>query len=159
MLRISLWVARTDGLYGDGNPTFDKDGNFYGTTQGGGISGNGTVFEMSPGGHGKWSERIVYSFLGAASPSSGIVFDAAGNAYGNTSEGGESGDGTIFQLAAPIQNGNYNLIWSFNGSDGAVPIGGLLLDSAGNIYGATYRGGSQEGDCGATAGCVELPTR
>ena len=145
--------GQDDGLYGDGNPTFDKNGNFYGTTQGGGISGNGTVFEMSPGRHGKWTESIVYSFPSAASPSSGIVFDAAGNAYGSTSEGGESGDGTIFQLAAPIQNGNYNLIWSFNGSDGAVPIGSLLLDSAGSIYGATYRGGSEDGDCGATAGC------
>ncbi|MGA9475518.1 MAG: choice-of-anchor tandem repeat GloVer-containing protein [Terriglobales bacterium] len=110
-----------DGSGGVGNPTFDKDGNFYGTTQGGGISGNGTVFEMSPGRHGKWSESIVYSFPSVADPSSGIVFDAAGNAYGSTSDGGESGDGTIFQLTPPIQNGNYNLIWSFNGSDGAVP--------------------------------------
>jgi uncharacterized repeat protein (TIGR03803 family) len=145
--------GQNDGVFGSGNLVFDKDVNLYGTTQGGGISGNGTVFEMSPGRHGKWSEKIVYSFPSAANPSSGIVFDAAGNAYGNTSEGGEYSDGTIFQLAAPIQNGNYNLIWSFNGSDGAVPIGRLLLDSTGNIYGATYRGGTQDGDCGATAGC------
>jgi uncharacterized repeat protein (TIGR03803 family) len=142
-----------DGASGWGNPIFDVAGNLYGTTQGGGATGGGTVFELIPGKHGKWSETTLYSFEGQPNPSSGIVFDAAGNAYGTTMEGGDSAAGTVFELVAPVQNGRYQLLWSFNDSNGDLPIGSPVLDKAGNLYGATFRGGSEEGDCSGVSGC------
>jgi len=142
-----------DGSSGWGNPTFDAAGNLYGTTQGGGATGGGTVFELTPGKHGKWSETILYSFSAEPYPSSGIVFDAAGNAYGDTMFGGNSASGSVFELTAPVQKGNYKLLWSFNGSDGDLPTGSPVLDKAGNLYGATFAGGPQQPDCSGENGC------
>jgi uncharacterized repeat protein (TIGR03803 family) len=66
------------------------------------------------------------------------MFDAAGNLYGTTHNGGASGYGTVFQLT-PV--GALNVLYSFTGgSDGAYPEAGLISDMAGNLYGTTYAG-------------------
>ena len=72
------------------------------------------------------------------------MFDTAGNIYGTTAGGGKYGDGTVFELAAPVGKGSYKekVLWNFNGADGALPFGSLILDSAGDLYGTTYQGGS-----------------
>jgi len=75
----------------------DKSGNVYGTTSSQ-ISGNGTVFELAPGG----TETVLYSFTGGvdgANPTGGLFLDAAGNLYGTAYQGGQFGDGTVFKLA------------------------------------------------------------
>jgi uncharacterized repeat protein (TIGR03803 family) len=72
------------------------------------------------------------------------VFDAAGNIYGTTTYGGSSNDGTVFELMPQVGKSSYKqrVLRSFNGADGEWPNGGVILDNAGNLYGATAFGGS-----------------
>jgi uncharacterized repeat protein (TIGR03803 family) len=86
--------------------------------------------------------NVLYRFTGrdGAIPHGGVIFDAAGNLYGTTHNGGTSGYGTVFQLTP---SGALNVLHSFTGgSDGAYPAGGLIADTAGNLYGTTYGGGT-----------------
>ncbi len=142
--------AGHDGDEAFGTPVLDKAGNLYGTTIFGGDPrcqyGCGTVYRLHPITKGKkkgeWTESILLSFRGGedgAYPAAGIVFDAAGNIYGDT----VGGDGTVFELLAPVGSGGYKekVLWSFNGADGFEPGDSLILDSAGNLYGTTMQGG------------------
>ena len=127
-----------------------SDGNFYGTTLGGGttnfisyegVYGYGTVFRISPGG----TETTLYSFVGfpdGFGPSSGLVQGSDGNFYGTTEYGGAygegccSGYGTVFRISA---SGSYTSLYSFGShpSDGEYPSAGLVQGSDGNFYGTT----------------------
>jgi uncharacterized repeat protein (TIGR03803 family) len=130
----------------------DEAGNVYGTTWFGGAYNSGTIYKLSPG-TGRWKFEILYSFEGGPGdgslPWAGIVFDAAGNIYGTTSAGGEYGAGTVFELGAGAGKGSYKekVLWSFNGTDGSLPSDSLILDNAGDLYGATYSGGASIGYC------------
>lgn len=138
----------TDGQYPIGLIR-DGSGNLYGTTPNGGVYGVGTVFELSPAGGGSWTESFLYSFnpntLDGWSPTSGLVFDAAGNLYGTTSSGGAAVVGAVFELS-PATGGGWteSVIHSFesNGIDGVGPAAGLTIDAAGNLYGDTLNGGA-----------------
>jgi uncharacterized repeat protein (TIGR03803 family) len=96
----------TDGSSPSSGLIFDSSGNLYGTTQAGGGtacagSGCGTVFELTPDGTGGWAETLLYSFQGGSDgqgPSSGLIFDQAGNLYGTTLYGGTNSGGTVFEL-------------------------------------------------------------
>jgi uncharacterized repeat protein (TIGR03803 family) len=117
----------------------DPKGNLFGTTQKGGAFGNGTVFRITPTG----LERVYYSFQGGADgelPSSPLILDSKGNLYGTTYQGGAPGFGTVFQISA---DGTERVLYSFaGGTDGAGPVGGLVRDLKGNLYGTTYQGGT-----------------
>jgi hypothetical protein len=100
-------------------------------------------------------ELVIHSFPGVPDgqyPTGGMVFDAAGNLYGATSEGGASGCGfggcgAVFELS-PQTGGGWveQIVYDFpGGSGGAQPEGNLLMDSAGNLYGTTDAGGSGHG--------------
>jgi len=154
----------TDGAHPSTPVIFDTQGNLYGTTEYGGAYGLGAIFELTPGGSGTWTESILYSFAAGSrygADPSGLVVDASGNLYGTTMYGGGSGCendlgcGTVFKLA-PITGGgwSYSLLHSFTGgSDGGSGGGGLVLDSAGNLYGATFSGGNLSGCPSYFAGC------
>ena len=135
----------TDGVSPSGL-IFDSFGNLYGTTASGGISGLGTAFELTPDGHGGWSENVLHNFGGpdGAEPSSGLIFDFAGNLYGTTLAGWDSNIGTIFKLT-PKADGEWaeNVLYNFNG-DGYMPSSTLISDAAGNLYGTTQGGGEGE---------------
>ncbi len=135
----------SDGRYPYGGLTFDAAGNLYGTTPLGGAFERGTGFELTPNGDGSWTESVLHSFNGSdgAYPYAGLTFDAAGNLYGSTADGGSGAWGTVFELT-PNGDGAWieSVLHSFNGSDGAYPCAGLTFDAAGNLYGTTEDGGS-----------------
>jgi uncharacterized repeat protein (TIGR03803 family) len=79
--------------------TLDASGNLYGTTFYGGIAGYGTVFKMTPGASGRWTETVIYDFLyGEGNPDAGLALDATGNLFSRTDNGGEYGFGTVFEV-------------------------------------------------------------
>jgi uncharacterized repeat protein (TIGR03803 family) len=142
---LHSFTGGSDGATPDGGLIEDSSGALYGTTTAGGTAGQGTVYRLK----GR-KETVLYSFAGGstdgADPQAGLVMDAAGNLYGTTSAGGPAGNGTVFKLAAPQQkNGAWTetVLYSFGtGTDGATPIGGVVLDAAGNLYGTTSAGGT-----------------
>jgi uncharacterized repeat protein (TIGR03803 family) len=129
------------------------------------------IFAMGSVASAAWKEKVLYSFQGGtdgSTPAGGVVFDAAGNLYGATEQGGGSDCkptgycGTVFQLKPPAQKGGAwteTVLHVFVGvtsteHDGADPGGGLVIDAAGNLYGTTAYGGS--GNCvlvGIEGGC------
>jgi uncharacterized repeat protein (TIGR03803 family) len=143
----------------------DDAGNFYGTTFRGGAYGGGSVFRLKRAAGGAWSERVLYSFCLAGFPLckdgqrayAGVVFDGAGNLYGTTEQGGgntcgETSCGTVYKLT-PTRSGGWRhtVLYAFpNPADGSFPTGGVVVDKAGNLYGATVAGGigGCSGGCG-----------
>jgi uncharacterized repeat protein (TIGR03803 family) len=131
-----------DGAYPFAGLLVDKVGNLYGTTDVGGSFGYGTVFKLDRSG----TETLLHSFTNTggdgAYPLAGLVMDTAGNLYGTTNDGGSSGYGTVFKLDS---SGTETVLHSFtnsSGGDGAYPFAGLVMDTAGNLYGTTIQGGS-----------------
>jgi len=145
---IHTFTGGADGSIPEGGLVSDSKGNLYGTTTGGGLSGGGTVFELSPASDGTWSEQVLHNFGYGGDggfPFGGVVFDSKGDIYGTTVYGG-AGEGTVFQLV-PGGNGTWteNILYNFTGaSDGGSPYAGVVLDRAGNIYGTTAGGGAFE---------------
>ncbi|MGB9490645.1 MAG: choice-of-anchor tandem repeat GloVer-containing protein, partial [Terriglobales bacterium] len=131
----------TDGLTPASDLVF-KEGNLYGTTEYGGSTNNGTVFELSPGSGSTWTETILYSFTGGTdgcNPYQGVSLDPQGNMYGTTEGCGNArGAGSVYELSP---NGTMIPIWDFTaGTDGAQPYCTVLRDSKGNLYGTSNTG-------------------
>ncbi|MGC2112385.1 MAG: choice-of-anchor tandem repeat GloVer-containing protein [Candidatus Korobacteraceae bacterium] len=156
----------SEGQYPDSALIFDAAGNLYGTTDGGGIHDDGTLFELSPREDGSWTNKVLHSFNNNGrdgwSPGGGLIFDAAGNLYGTTYYGGihaaSGGYGTVFELLLR-QDGSWTEkilhSFNFNGVDGAYPDAALVFDAQGNLYGTTAGGGSHAcPDTGNNCGTV-----
>ena len=139
-----------DGTYPHAGMVFDSQGNLYGTTLGGGTSGDGTIFELTRNSEGGWTETILHSFNGTygSQPSGGVVIDASGNLYGTTYFGGGStacngGCGVVYELAVKSGGGwTYKVLHDFNNNDGGNPSGSVTVDARGNVYGSTSQGGA-----------------
>src|SRR5579885_2849737 len=142
------FVPPPKGSVPDGGVIRDSAGNLYGTTLNGGSAGGGVVFKVTPSGH----QTILHNFTGRADgglPFAGVIRDAAGNLYGTTSAGGSADWGTVYRIDAA---GNETVLYSFQGgADGGLPYGGVVRDSAGNLYGTTQYGGNVSA-CGGN-GC------
>jgi uncharacterized repeat protein (TIGR03803 family) len=126
----------------------DNKGDLFGTTEyGGNAGGYGTVFEITAAG----KLKLLHSFAGmpdGSNPYASLVRDTAGNLYGTTFYGGVNGYGSVFELS---KSGKLSVLHSFNYSpDGGHPVGGLIIDQAGNLYGTTSAGGDTS--CGFS-GC------
>lgn len=130
----------TDGANPIGGVIRTAAGNLFGTTENGG-TGGGVVFKMDPRGN----ETVLYTFRSfsiGVSPGAGLVRDSGGNLYGTTLLGGPSDDGVVFKLHPGDKN--VTVLHSFSGSDGMTPLGPLVLDSSGDLYGTTGGGGASE---------------
>jgi hypothetical protein len=97
-----------------------------------------------------WAGQItLYTFCtqqfctDGAYPYAGMIFDSAYNLYGTTQQGGtDLGGGTVFQLTRTSSGWTHTVLHSFlDGSDGANPVGPLVMDPAGDIYGVASGGG------------------
>ena len=127
--------------YTDAGLVPDSAGNLYGTTLDGGVYGTGTVFELTRGSKGRWTEQVLHDFEGGndgEAPYASPILDTAGNLYGTTCYGGVSGNGTVFELT--LTNGKWTdrVLYQFTGGkDGSQPWSGLILDATGNLYGTT----------------------
>ena len=142
----------SDGAQPNGPLLQASDGNFYGTTRGGGRSGCnvgcGVVYKLTPSGE----VSVLYAF--GASPSDGdrplgrLIQGRDGALYGVTSSGGAYGGGTAFRVTL---GGTYSVLHSFGASpsDGVVPVGSLVEASDGSFYGATASGGANH--------CANIP--
>jgi uncharacterized repeat protein (TIGR03803 family) len=150
-----------DGAIPQGNLVMDAAGNLYGTTTTGGSGsgcfiGCGTVFELSPGAQGKWTEKVLYSFLNSGqdetSPNS-LILDAAGNLYGTTSTSYgtcvfSTGCGIVFKLTRRAQGQwSQKVLYKFDGTHGSDPVG-LTMDAGGHLFGTTGLGGAGSCSCG-----------
>jgi hypothetical protein len=175
----SFQGGANDGFVPAGGVVFDKQGNLYGATTGGGPStcapfGSecGTVFQLSPPAQkgGSWTETLLYQFQGKGSndgsvPNGGLIIDAAGNLYGVTAYGGtgyclllgsNAGCGTVYKISPPQQQGGAwteTILYSFaTAKEGYLAIGNLVFDGAGNLYGATWFGGDKGTTCDSLYG-------
>jgi len=140
-----------DGAYPASEVIRDISGNLYGTTESGGSSqceeGCGTVFRLSPNPDGTWSETVLYTFCTEENctdgqyPVAGLTIDSAGNLYGVTLTG------AVFELSPPVVPADpwtYTLLFQFGlrFGGGIDPMGRMIFDDSGNLYGTTYEGGT-----------------
>ncbi|MGO9166541.1 MAG: choice-of-anchor tandem repeat GloVer-containing protein, partial [Candidatus Sulfotelmatobacter sp.] len=149
---LYTFAGQPDGYGPEGSLIFDSEGNLYGTTYFGGTDQAGTVFELSPGSGGTWTEKILYNFTGGQDgeyPDAGLIFDSKGNLYGTTSQGGFYNWGTVFELI-PGAGGTWaeTILCSFGSSgfsDALFPANSLIQDQAGNLYGNAQGGANYSG--------------
>ncbi len=159
---IYEFARENDGSSPWAGVVIGPNGALYGTTRFGGPAGYGTVFEVAPPPRicsrvlCYWNETVLYDFMGGSDGSGpafgNLAFDQAGSLYGTTQYGGGTGCsgqgcGVAFELA-PSQGGQWteSILHSFgSGNDGQYPLGGVIFDMAGNLYGTTSQGGSDVG--------------
>lgn len=140
---LHTFTGGSDGGWSDSGLIFDSAGNLYGVTWG----PQSVVFKLAPNPDGSWTESVLCQFKGGKhgyTLRAHLIFDSAGNLYGTTKDGGLDGYGIVFELI-PNPDGTWTkrTLHQFTGGrDGANPDGGLIFDSAGNLYGTTPLGGS-----------------
>jgi len=143
----------TDGATPHAGLVRGADGNFYGTTGGGGdnVYDAGTVFRMTPAG----KLTTLYSFCSQGGPDctdglyplAGLVQGTDAKFYGTTARGGASTGGTVFSITAA---GELTTLYSFENTctDGCYPVAALVQGTDGNFYGTTSTGGPPPGGDG-----------
>jgi uncharacterized repeat protein (TIGR03803 family) len=142
-----------DGQNPQASLILDASGNLYGTTIGDGpfINGSfvsGTVFELTRTAGGGWKYKVLHSFGTSTDGGfslNGLFADSAGNLYGSTHNGGSQGVGMVFELSPQLDGVWITRIlhdFTLGGTDGLSPSAGVIMDSAGNLYGTTQGGGT-----------------
>lgn len=126
----------------------DSAGDLYGTLYQGGAFFGGVAYELARFGSG-WTESTVHSFTGGndgSGPTSVLIFDGNGNLYGTTEFGGGSGYcdnggcGSVFELTPSSSGWDSQVLYNFPGLSNNIPVGGVIFDPAGNLYGTFVDG-------------------
>ena len=153
---IYTFTDGADGKYPTAGLVADQVGNLYGATSADGAASGGVVFELSPSGGG-WTFHPIYALpngnpqqscyrpisAGCSGPWGNLLLDSAGNLYGTTYSNGTYQSGNVFKLSPSNGSWTYTDLYDFTGgSDGANPIGSLILDADGNLFGTTANGGA-----------------
>lgn len=148
---LHVFTGQPDGAFPMAGLVADANGNLYGTTASGGASNKGTVFEIAADG----TESVLLSFGGkrGVSPETRLIIDGDDNLYGTTAFGGDkncperiepSGCGVVFKVAP---DGTETVLHAFTGvGDGNEPLGALVMDASGDLYGTTQFGGLGDGN-------------
>jgi uncharacterized repeat protein (TIGR03803 family) len=164
---LYTFTGGADGANPLSRVVFGPQGLLYGSASAGGITtcqfqgltGCGTLFTLRPPVtfcrtvRCPWTETVIHSFSGGVDgwqPNDDLIFDTAGNMYGIASDGGLYGNcngfpgcGVAFKFTRSGNSWNESVLWNFGqGIDGVIPIGGLVFDTSGNLYGETYAGGA-----------------
>ncbi len=150
---VSIYSFSYDELNNPTSLIIDAAGNLYGTTEYGGTSDFGEVFELSPSSTG-WKINYPHNFKALPDgqyPTGGVILDSGGNLYGTSSQGGASSAcscGTVFRLKSSNGGTRWTeaVMKSFDGAPGSGPIAGVVMDSANNLYGLTYYSGVEQGN-------------
>jgi len=153
-----------DGFDPSGGLVVDAAGNLYGVTTWGGLYDGGTIFELTPGNNG-WTETILYNFCPQPGcpegrPLSALTLGPDGVLYGVASA---LGSGAAFELTPGGGGWTLTVLYTFCGlpqcADGEDPVGNLVLDADGNLYGTAADGGlgCPDGGCGAVFVLHPLP--
>ena len=132
---------------------FDPTGHLFGTAYDAGANGDGLVFTLVHSTPASWTELALYAFNGGNdgnAPVGNLAFDRSGDIFGGTYVGGPNLSGTVFKLSRLgallyVESVIYHFQGQAfgNGADGANPTAGVVMDSAGNLYGTTDYGGAQ----------------
>ena len=140
---IYSFQGGNDGAQPEAGLIVDPSGNLYGGTYYGGALGGGTVYELAPSG-GSWTFNVLHNFYGTQwGLASRLTMDPAGNLYGTTQFGGANGDGNVFELTPSAGSWTYTDLHDFTyGSDGGTPVGPVIVDASGNLYGTAFGGGA-----------------
>jgi uncharacterized repeat protein (TIGR03803 family) len=144
-----------DGALPKAGFTIDKAGNLYGTTFAGGVAdGYGSVFKVAHKGS-SWVLTPLYDFQGGndgAYPYARLIFGPDGSLYGTTAFGGNGKFGTVFRLKPQATicgtvtcAWNETVLFAFDGSNGNQPVGNIVFDAAGSLYGTTSYAGYGSG--------------
>jgi uncharacterized repeat protein (TIGR03803 family) len=149
---IYQFPDQSEGFEPMGDLAFDHAGNLYGATKFGGNcfvdNGCGIVFQLTRSGSG-WTKTTLHNFTDqpdGALPYSGVIMDRSGNLYGTTAAGGAGDWGTVYELTPSGGGWTETILYRFqNLDDGNQPLGGMVMDAAGNLYGTTSGGGSGGG--------------
>lgn len=157
---LHTFSGGSDGAGPQGGLVMDSSGSLYGTAYSGGVNHTGTVFRLSPPAPGVsgWGFSVLYSFGtgksgDAANPVAPLLIDGSGALYGTSQSGGGGcpsftpfGCGAVFKLTPPAAGQvtwTESVLYAFtSGADGYQPLGGLIADKAGALYGTTSGGGS-----------------
>jgi len=123
-------------------PVIDSNGNLFGTTRHGGKNDGGTLFELV---HGAGTITTLASFTGPNGqfPDGGLLMDSQGDIFGITNNGGSHGNGAAFEWSP--SSSTLTLLASFTNAIGIRPLGNLVMDSGGNLFGVTALGGGHAG--------------
>jgi len=144
-----------DGRNPNAGLVFDAAGNLYGTITcvACGSNDQGGAFVLTPNPDGTWTESTIafFDWYWSGAPPHAMIFDAAGNIYGTTSEGIDIA-GSVYELkagtAASVSLPSYwqlDVLHRFNWNDGSEPLATLVFDASGNLYGTTSHGGRRGG--------------
>jgi uncharacterized repeat protein (TIGR03803 family) len=138
--------SRTEGGWPEASLIMDAAGNLYGTASAGGSTNGGTVFELSPSGN-TWNFTLIYALVetgypGGGGPRGSVLMDAAGKLYGTTYADGAYVQGSVFELTPTNGQWAFISLHDFDSlQDGEYPVGNLLMDANGNLFGTTLFGG------------------
>lgn len=151
---LYAFTGGPDGAFPQGSPILDSAGNLYGVNQFTDTN-PGNVFKLTASATAPWTETVLHAFTGhtnGAAPNAPLIFDSAGNLYGQTSQGGSSANcGIVYKLAPASTTWTETKLHTFTcGADGGSPVGGLIFDGAGNLYGTA----SNDNGVGSNSGVV-----
>ena len=132
-----------NGSFPAGALVADANGNLFGTTQSGGATGDGTVFELVNTGSGYATQTLAsFDNTNGVAPTGALIMDAQGDLFGTTIAGGSGGSGTVFELVNTGSGYSLQTLANFTGDNGSYLYAGLTADAQGDLFGTTYSGGA-----------------